>query len=163
VAEVVRGLAHHGIAVVEGADTSNHDLAMAAVGRAPVTQGLGLPEVGVTLDAHGGVVVDEFSRSSVPHIYAVGDVTSRVALTPVACREGWGVEAALFGGNPTPIRHELIPPAVFAQPPVATVGITEPAARASGRDVAVFRSKFRPMRYALSGRDEHVMLKLVVD
>ena len=98
-----------------------------------------------------------------PHIYAVGDVTGRVALTPVAIREGHAVADTLFGNRPTPIQHELIPTAVFAQPPVATVGLTEPAALAAGHDVQVFRAKFRPMRYALSGRDEQVLIKLVVD
>jgi glutathione reductase (NADPH) len=165
VAEVERGLVAHGVTLVTALDLAGieHDVAMAAVGREPVTAGLGLAEAGVRLDPRGGVVVDEWSRSSVPHIYAIGDVTDRVALTPVAIREGHAVADTLFGNRPTPIHHHLIPSAVFAQPPIAGVGLTEPAAIAAGHDVAVFRARFRPMRYALSGRDEHVLIKLVVD
>jgi glutathione reductase (NADPH) len=96
-------------------------------------------------------------------VFAVGDVTARVSLTPVAIREGQAVADSLFGGRPTPIRHHLIPTAVFAQPPAAAVGLSEAAARAAGIDCAIHRARFRPMRYALSARDEHVMIKLVVD
>jgi glutathione reductase (NADPH) len=163
--EVVRGLEQHGVRVVTGEDASQipHDLAMAAIGRDPNSVGLGLAEVGVKIDRHGAVVVDEWSRTSVPHIHAIGDVTCRVALTPVAIREGHALADTLFGNRPTPFRHHLIPTAVFAQPPAATVGLSEPAALAAGHSIEVFRTRFRPMRYALSGRDEHVMLKLVVD
>ncbi|MFN0250658.1 MAG: glutathione-disulfide reductase [Kofleriaceae bacterium] len=139
------------------------DLAMAAIGREPSTSGIGLDAVGVALDHRGAIVVDEWSRSSVPHIYAVGDVTGRVALTPVAIREGHAVADTLFGNRPTPIHHHLIPSAVFGQPPAASVGYTEPGARSKGHEVHIYRAKFRPMRYALSGRDEHVLIKLVVD
>jgi glutathione reductase (NADPH) len=139
------------------------DLAMAAIGREPRSAGLGLAEVGVRLDARGAITVDEYSRTSVSHIHAVGDVTGRVALTPVAIREGHAVADTLFGGRPTPIRHHLIPTAVFAQPPAAAIGLTEPAAQQAGHEVAVFRTQFRPMRYALSGRDEHVLIKVIVD
>lgn len=139
------------------------DLAMAAIGREPRSGGLGLAEAGVTIDARGAIPVDEYSRTSVPHIHAVGDVTGRVALTPVAIREGHAVADTLFGGRPTPVHHHLIPTAVFAQPPAASIGLTEPAAGEAGHDVAVFRTKFRPMRYALSGRDEQVMIKVIVD
>jgi glutathione reductase (NADPH) len=136
---------------------------MAAIGRIPNTAGLGLAEAGVEMSEHGGVPVDQFSQTNVPHIYAVGDVTERVALTPIAIREGHAVADTLFGGKPTPIIHELIPTAVFSQPPAATIGFSEAAALAAGREVAIFRAKFRPMRYALSGREEQVMIKLVVD
>ncbi len=139
------------------------DLAMAAIGREPSTTGIGLVEAGVQLDHRNAIVVDEFSRTSVPHIYAVGDATGRVALTPVAIREGHAVADTLFGNRPTPIHHHLIPSAVFGQPPAASVGLTERGAQAKGHDLRVFRAKFRPMRYALSGRDEHVLIKLVVD
>jgi len=139
------------------------DLAMAAIGREPASTDIGLVEVGVTLDARNAVVVDEWSRTSVPHIYAVGDVTGRVALTPVAIREGHAVADTLFGNRPTPVHHDLIPSAVFSQPAAASVGLSEPAAHAKGFDLHIYRAKFRPMRYALSGRDEHVMIKLVVD
>jgi len=161
--EVERGLAAHGIELV----TADHiefacDLKMAAVGREPMSAGLGLAEAGVALDARGAITVDAYSRSNVPHIFAVGDVTQRVQLTPIAIREGHAVSDTLFGGRPTAIVHELIPTAVFAQPPAATIGLTEPAARAMGHDIQVFRARFRPMRYALSGRDEHVLIKLIV-
>jgi glutathione reductase (NADPH) len=139
------------------------DAAMAAIGRDPMTAGLGLVEAGVTLDTRGAIVVDEWSRTSVPHIYAVGDVTGRVALTPVAIREAHAVADTVFGNRPTPVQHELIPTAVFSQPPAACVGLGEHAARAAGHELRVFRAKFRPMRYALSGRPEHVRIKLVVD
>ena len=173
---VTKGLVAHGVDVVccgnliangrsliAGDRTIDVDVAMAAIGRAPATVGLGAIEAGVTLDANGAIVVDEMSRSSVPNIYAVGDVSGRVALTPVAIREGHAVADTLFGGRPTPIHHRLIPTAVFGQPPAAAIGLTEPGARELGHDVVVFRAKFRPMRYAISGRDEQVLVKVVVD
>jgi glutathione reductase (NADPH) len=161
--EVERGLVAHGVQLVTGdrVDFST-DLAMAAIGREPNSAGMGLVEAGVALDAHGAIVVDEYSRSRVPHIFAVGDVTARVQLTPIAIREGHAVADTLFGDRPTRIVHELIPTAVFAQPPAAAIGLTEPAARAAGHDVQIFKARFKPMRYALSGRDEHVLIKLVV-
>jgi glutathione reductase (NADPH) len=175
--QVTKGLTAHGIEVLRcdelvmsgagtlkiGKRTIEVDCAMSAIGRAPNTQGLGLAEVGVKLDARGAVVVDEMSRSSVPHIYAVGDVSGRVALTPVAIREGHAVADTLFGKRPTPIHHHLIPTAVFSQPACAAIGLTEPAAREAGHDITIFRARFRPMRYALSGRDEQVLIKVIVD
>jgi glutathione reductase (NADPH) len=161
--EVEAGLGAHGIKLVTGDCVDfETDLAMAAIGRVPVSAGIGLAEAGVELDSKGAIVVDPYSRSRVPHIFAVGDVTSRVQLTPIAIREGHAVADTLFGNRPTAIVHELIPTAVFAQPAAAAIGLTEPAARAAGHDVQIFRTRFRPMRYALSGRDEHVLLKLVV-
>ncbi|MEO8702268.1 MAG: glutathione-disulfide reductase [Kofleriaceae bacterium] len=173
---VTKGLVDHGIDVVccteliakgtsllAGDRTIDVDVAMAAIGRTPVTAGLGFVEAGVKLDKLGAIVVDEMSCSSVPHIYAVGDVSGRVALTPVAIREGHAVADTLFGGKPTPIHHRLIPTAVFSQPAAATIGLSEPAAREAGHDVVVFRARFRPMRYALSGRDELVLVKVLVD
>jgi glutathione reductase (NADPH) len=161
--EVERNLVLHGIKLVTG-DCVDFptELAMAAIGRAASTAGLGLEEVGVELDPRGAVVVDDYSRTRVPHIFAVGDVTARMQLTPVAIREGHAVADTLFGNRPTAVIHELIPTAVFAQPPCAAIGLTEPAARAAGHDVQIFRARFRPMRYSLSGRDEHVLIKLVV-
>ena len=156
-------LAVTGSTLIVGDRRIEVDLAMAAIGREPASKGLGLRELGIALDGRGAIVVDEYSRSSVPHIYAVGDVTGRVALTPIAIREGHAVAETLFGDRPTAIHHHLIPTAVFAQPAIATIGLTEPAARASGHDVTIFRARFRPMRYALSGRDESVVIKLVVD
>jgi glutathione reductase (NADPH) len=136
---------------------------MAAIGRDAVTAELGLASAGVALDARGAITVDEWSRTNVAHIYAVGDVTGRVALTPVAIREGHAVADTLFGNRPTPIHHHLIPTAVFAQPAAAAIGISEPVAQAAGHDVVVFRARFRPMRYALCGRDEQILIKVIVD
>jgi glutathione reductase (NADPH) len=155
----------HGAAQVMRAAGRDHevDLAMAAIGRAPRSDGLGLEDAGVRVDERGAIIVDKFSRTNVSSIYAVGDVTGRVALTPIAIREGHAVADTLFGGRPTPIHHHLIPTAVFAQPPAAAIGLTEPAAQEDGHDIAVFRTQFRPMRYALSGRDEQVMIKVIVD
>jgi glutathione reductase (NADPH) len=161
--EVERGLAAHGIKLVCGDRVDfEHDLAMAAIGREPASAGMGLVEAGVVLDSRGAIVVDEFSRSRVPHIFAVGDVTARVQLTPIAIREGHAVADTLFGNRPTKIIHELIPTAVFAQPPAAAIGLTEPVARAEGHELTIYRARFRPMRYALSGREEHVLMKMIV-
>jgi len=156
-------LVRRGNHVIVGDREIEVDVAMAAIGRDPATADLGLASAGVALDAHGAIPVDEWSRTNVGHIYAVGDVTGRVALTPVAIREGHAVADTLFGNRPTPIHHHLIPTAVFAQPAAAAIGLTEPTARAAGHDVVVFRAKFRPMRYALSGRDEQVVIKVLVD
>jgi glutathione reductase (NADPH) len=175
-AQVTANLAAHGIDFVVAGEVVRRpgcviaagrevavDAAMAAIGRDPASAELGLAEAGVALDARGAIKVDEWSRSSVAHIYAVGDVTGRVALTPIAIREGHAVADTLFGNRPTAIAHDLIPTAVFAQPAAATVGLTEPAARAAGHELTIFRARFRPMRYALSGRDEQVLIKVVVD
>ncbi|MBV8756131.1 MAG: FAD-dependent oxidoreductase [Deltaproteobacteria bacterium] len=164
VSEVHKGLVAHGIET-HHAPTVPPDsgLAMSAIGRAPNIDGLGLDAVGVTLAAHGGIAVDEWSRTSVPDIYAVGDVTARVALTPVAIREGHALADTLFGRRPTPMHYDKIPTAVFSQPPAAAVGLTQPAAEALGHELRIFKARFRPMKHALAGRDEHVMIKLVVD
>ncbi|MBC7976682.1 MAG: glutathione-disulfide reductase [Myxococcales bacterium] len=156
-------LVRRGNHVIAGGREIEIDLAMAAIGRDPATVEIGLEPAGVAIDARGAIVVDEWSRTNVPHIYAVGDVTGRVALTPVAIREGHAVADTLFGNRPTPIVHHLIPTAVFSQPAAAAVGLTEPAARANGHDVVVFRARFRPMRYALSGRNEQILIKVIVD
>ena len=136
---------------------------MFATGRQPVTAGLGLEAAGVRLDAHGAVIVDEYSRSSVPHIHAVGDVTNRVALTPVAIREGAAVATTLFGGRRVAVDHRDVPHAVFGQPPVGTVGLSEAAASAAYESVDVYTATFRPLKYTLSGRNERTLVKLVVD
>ena len=161
--EVVRGEFDGAQRMLVGDRTIEVDLAMAAIGRTPRIEGIGLVEAGVKLDERGAIVVDELSRTSVPHIHAVGDVTGRVALTPVAIREGHAVADTLFGHRPTPVLHHLIPTAVFSQPPAAAIGLSEPAATSAGHDVTVFRARFRPMRYALSGRAEQVLIKVVVD
>ena len=165
VAEITTGLERAGIAISNTGSIAEipHDVAMAAIGRAPVSGGMGLEQLGVKLGPGGSIVVDEWSRSSVPHIYAVGDVTCRVPLTPIAIREGQAFADTVFGGKPTPMLYHAIPTAVFAQPPAAACGFTEPGATHAGHDVVVYRARFRPMRYALSGRDEQVLVKLVVD
>jgi glutathione reductase (NADPH) len=139
------------------------DAVMYATGRNPATSALGLAEIGVKLDARGGTVVDDFSRTSVPAIYAVGDVTDRIALTPVAIREGAAVATTLFGGTPVAIDHQNIPTSVFSQPPIGTVGLTQHAAIARYGSAEVYRTRFRPLRHTLTGRDEYSMMKLVVD
>jgi glutathione reductase (NADPH) len=139
------------------------DAVMVATGRVPNTSRLGLAEVGVTLDEEGGVVVDRFCRSSVGNIYAVGDVTNRIALTPVAIREGGAVALTLFGGTETPVDLDDVPSAVFSQPPVGTVGLTEARAVEKLGRVDIYKASFRPLRHTLSGRDERTLVKLVVD
>jgi glutathione reductase (NADPH) len=139
------------------------DAVMFATGRAPHTAGLGLAGIGVKLDPQGGVVVDRFCRASLPHVYAVGDVTHRIALTPVAIREGAAVATTLFGGTETPVDHDDVPSAVFSQPPVGTVGLTEAKAVEKFGRADVYKASFRPLRHTLSGRDERTLVKLVVD
>ncbi|HUL93500.1 MAG TPA: glutathione-disulfide reductase [Burkholderiales bacterium] len=139
------------------------DAVMVATGRVPNTAGLGLKEVGVRLDEAGGVAVDRFCRSSVANIYAVGDVTHRIALTPVAVREGGAVAMTLFGGAETPVDLDDVSSAVFSQPPVGTVGLTEARAVEKFGKVDVYKASFRPLRHTLSGRDERTLVKLVVD
>ncbi|MBA3460532.1 MAG: glutathione-disulfide reductase [Deltaproteobacteria bacterium] len=156
-------LALKGTTLTLGNRSIEVDLAMAAIGRDPKSGSMGLAEAGVALDERHAITVDEWSRTNVPHIYAVGDVTGRVALTPVAIREGHAVADTLFGNRPTPIHHHLIPTAVFSQPAASSIGLTEPGAIAAGHDARVYCARFKPMRYALSGRDEQVVIKLIVD
>jgi glutathione reductase (NADPH) len=139
------------------------DTVLYATGRTPNTARLGLAEAGVRLDEEGGVVVDGFCRSSVANIYAVGDVTHRIALTPVAIREGAAVAMTLFGGIETPVDHDDVPSAVFSQPPVGTVGLSEGKAVAKLGKVDIYKASFRPLRHTLSGRDERTLMKLVVE
>ena len=139
------------------------DAVMFATGRTANTARVGLAETGVRLDDAGGVVVDRFCRSSVANIYAVGDVTHRLALTPVAIREGAAVATTLFGGVETPVDHDDVPSAVFSQPPVGTVGLSESKAVEKLGQVDIYKTTFRPLRHTLSGRDERTLMKLVVD
>ncbi len=139
------------------------DKLLCALGRLPNTSGLGLEEAGVELGLKGEVLVDEYLRSSVPNILAVGDCIDRIALTPVALAEGMAVAETLFNDNPTSVDYANVPSAIFSQPTVGTVGLTETEARDAGHEVVIFRSNFRPMRHTLSGRDEMTMMKLVVD
>jgi glutathione reductase (NADPH) len=146
-----------------GGERIECEAVMLATGRAPATARLGLPGIGVALDGAGGVRVDRFCRSSVPHVYAVGDVTHRIALTPVAIREGAAVATTLFGGQETPVDHDDVPSAVFSQPPVGAVGLTEERAVEKFGTVEIYKASFKPLRHTLSGRDERTLVKLVVD
>jgi glutathione reductase (NADPH) len=145
-----------------GAEVSA-DCILYATGRRPNTRNMGFAEAGVRLDSNGAVIVDEASRTSVPNIYAVGDVTDQLNLTPVAIAEGRALAETLFNNNPMIVDHETVPTAVFSQPPVGTVGLTEREARARYGAVDIYRTRFRPMKNILAGRDERTMMKLVVD
>ncbi|MCK5779061.1 MAG: glutathione-disulfide reductase [Rhodospirillales bacterium] len=138
------------------------DLVMYATGRGPNTKGIGLEEVGVEMDKNGAIVVDEYSKTNIDNIYAIGDVTDRIQLTPVALAEGMAFARTVFAGEPTSMSYENVPSAVFSQPPIGTVGLTEADAR-KDHDVLIFQSRFRPMKHTLSGRDEHSVMKLIVD
>ncbi|MBN9583065.1 MAG: glutathione-disulfide reductase [Afipia sp.] len=140
------------------------DRVMFAIGRHPNVKGLGLDNAGVALNpVNGGIAVDAFSRTSVPHIYAVGDVTQRINLTPVAIREGHAFADTVFGGRPTRVDHNDIPTAVFTQPEVGTVGLTEAEARAQYTHVDIYKASFRPLKATLSGSESRVLMKLIVD
>ena len=139
------------------------DAVMAATGRKPNTAGIGLEQVGVDLDKAGAVKVDAWSRSSVANIYAVGDVTNRINLTPVAIREGHAFADTVYGNKPRQADHADVPSAVFSQPNVGSVGLSEADARKQYGNVDIYRTSFKPMRHTLSGRDEKILMKLVVD
>ncbi len=144
-------------------ETLETDLVMYATGRVPNTSGLGLIAAGVETGKHGEVMVDEFSKTSVDNIYAVGDVTNRVALTPVAIREGAAFAESVFNNTPTKVDYNCIPTAVFSEPEIGTVGLTETQAREKYGDIHIYKSLFRPMKYTLSGREEKMIMKLIVD
>jgi len=143
-------------------ETLEVDAALYATGRTPNTRGIGLEEVGVQLDAVGAIAVDRMSQTAVPSIYAVGDCTNRKNLTPVAIHEGRAFAETVFHDRPMSVDHEYVASAVFSQPPVGTVGYSEREARALFGKVDVYVTNFRPMKHTLSGRDERVMMKLVV-
>jgi glutathione reductase (NADPH) len=137
------------------------DAVIFATGRRPNSDDLGLEELGVSVARGGAVEVDEYSQTAVPSIYAIGDVTDRVALTPVAIREGMAFVETVFKGNPTPVDHEMIPSAVFTQPELGTVGLTEDAAAEQG-PIEVYCTSFRPMQTAFVDSPDRVLMKLVV-
>jgi glutathione reductase (NADPH) len=139
------------------------DTVMFAIGRRPNTAGLGLESVGVETTPIGAVVVDAFSRTNVPNIYAVGDVTNRVNLTPVAIREGHAFADSVFGGKPTQVDHANVATAVFSEPELGVVGLTEAQAMETLKIVQVYEASFRPMKSTLSGRETRVLMKLIVD
>ncbi|MBL4633502.1 MAG: glutathione-disulfide reductase [Kofleriaceae bacterium] len=143
----------------------NTDLIMWATGRRPNTENLGLAEAGVTLGKRGEVCIDSFGKTDVDSIYAVGDCTDRLQLTPIAIREGQAVADNLFGksGNKVCFDHPIVPTAIFTQPEAATVGLTEAQAKESHANLHVYLSTFKPLFHSMSGRDEEVMMKLLVD
>ena len=139
------------------------DQVLVATGRRPNTARLGLENAGVVTDAVGAIMVDGYSQSLIPSIYAVGDVTNRAALTPVAIREGHAFADTVFGGRPTMVDHAIIPTAVFSTPEIGVVGCTEATARARYGEIDVYKTSFRPMKATLSGGSDRVLMKLLVD
>ena len=139
------------------------DKVMFAIGRWPNARGLGLEAAGVAFGERHAVLVDRFSQTSVPHIYAIGDVTDRIALTPVAIREGHAFADTVFGNRPTPVDHHEVATAVFSEPEIGAVGLTEAEACAQFATVDIYKTTFRPMKATLSGRNTRVFMKLVVD
>jgi glutathione reductase (NADPH) len=139
------------------------DKVMFATGRHPNVEGFGLEAVGVRLAANGGIEVDAYSQTRVPHIYAVGDVTNRINLTPVAIREGHAFADTVFGDKPTRVDHADVPTAVFSEPEIGTIGLTEAQACAQLAKVDIYKTMFRPMKATLAGRDTRAFMKLVVD
>jgi glutathione reductase (NADPH) len=162
VAAIENAGTHFSVALSSG-NRVTADRVMFAVGRAPNVATLGLKEAGVALAKNRGVAVDEYSRTSAPSIYAVGDVTNRINLTPVAIREGHAFADTVFGGKPTAVDHTNVPTAVFSDPEIGAVGLTEAEARARLARTDIYRAMFRPLKATLSGRDTTVLLKLVVD
>lgn len=150
-------------ATLSGEVTRDVDVTLLATGRVPTTAGLGLENAGVDMTRHGAVVVDRWSTTNVPTIFAVGDVTDRVNLTPVAIREGHAFADTVFGGKRVSVDHDLIPTAVFTTPELGTVGLSQAAALDRFEAVDVYKTSFRPMRATLSGRDDRVMMKILVD
>jgi glutathione reductase (NADPH) len=148
---------------IAGSSPIEADLLLWAVGRAPNTKGLGLEAAGVELGKNGAILVDEDNQSSVPSIYAIGDVTDRVQLTPVAIREGQAFADTVFGKTPCRVDYANIPSAVFSHPPIAAVGFTEGEARNKLGSYKTYVSDFRPMKHVLAGRNERSLYKLIVD
>jgi glutathione reductase (NADPH) len=154
----------HGLCVgLSDHDSVTVDQVMFATGRRPNVKGLGLEKAGVLLDEKGAIAVDAYSRTSAPHIYAVGDVTDRVALTPVAIREGHAFADTVFGGKDIKVDHSDIPTAVFSEPEVGVIGLTEAEARKNLARVDIYKTSFRPMKFTVAGRDARSFFKLVVD
>ena len=144
-------------------DPVSADVVLFATGRKPNVDGLGLDSAGVELDDKGAIKVDDYSRTSCESIYAVGDVTDRLQLTPVAIREGHAFADTVFGNNPRTVDYDCVPSAVFSHPPLAGVGMTEAQAKNKLGTVKVYTSDFRPMKYVLAGREERALYKMIVD
>lgn len=149
------------VALTQGA-ARPADVVLAAIGRVPATAGLGCERAGIAMNADGAVKVDSYSRTTSPKVWAVGDVTNRMNLTPVAIREGQAFALTEYHGRPTTFDHDLIPTAVFTQPPVGTVGLTEEQARELYGNVDIYKTRFKPMKQALSGDPVRTFMKLVV-
>jgi glutathione reductase (NADPH) len=139
------------------------DEVMLAIGRRPNTRDLGLESVGVATDAAGAIVVDRYSRTSIPNIYAVGDVTNRLQFTPVAIREGAAFVETVFGGRPTAVDYENVPVAVFGNPEAGSVGLTEEEARSRHTSLDIYRAHVKPLPNRVAGRDERMLIKMIVD
>lgn len=161
--EVTRSPAGGLTARTKAGATIAADQVMLALGRDPNTAGLGLETAGVELDHRGAVIVDAYSRTNVPHIFALGDVTDRVQLTPVAIHEAMCFIETVYKNNPTAPDHDLIATAVFSQPEIGTVGLSEEEACAKFDEIEVYRAEFRPMKATLSGRAEKMIMKLIVN
>ena len=144
-------------------ETLNVDQVMMAIGRAPKTDGLGLEKAGVATGPVGEIIVDDYSRTNVEHIFAIGDVTNRVQLTPVAIHEAMCFLDTVYRDKPTKPDFDTIPTAVFSQPEIGTVGLSEDEAATRFDELEIYRAEFRPMRHTLSGRQERMIMKLVVD
>ena len=162
IAAIEKGRSRTTVTLKDGS-TLDTGLVMYATGRRPSTAGIGLEAAGVKMGEKGEIVVDAYSRSSVESIYAVGDVTNRVNLTPVAIREGHAFADTVFGGKPTAVDHQLVPTAVFSTPEIGSVGLTEAAARERYPKLDIYKARFRPLKHTLSRRDEIMLMKLLVD
>ncbi|MEO1745216.1 MAG: glutathione-disulfide reductase [Pseudomonadota bacterium] len=148
---------------LSGGDVMNVDQVMLALGRKPNTAGLGLDKAGVEIDQKGCILVDDYSKTNVDNIFAVGDVTDRLQLTPVAIHESMCLVQTLFNNNPTKPDHDTVATAVFSQPEIGTVGLTEQQAVDTYDEIEVYKATFRPMHNVLPGRQEKMMMKLIVD
>lgn len=162
IASIGRNVLNYAVELEDG-ETLEADKVMFATGRSPNTTGLGLEVVGVKLGELGEILVDERSRTSVENIYAVGDVTDRINLTPVAIREGQAFADTLFGLKIVTVDHELVPTAVFSTPEIGTVGLPEHVAHQRHPNVDIYKASFRPLKNTVSGRDERTLMKLIVD
>ena len=162
IAAIDKGFGHYHVTLRDGSKVETGRV-MYATSRLPNSQALGLEAAGVELGEKGAIVVDKFSRSSVASIYAVGDVTNRVNLTPVAIREGHAFADTVFANTPVCVDHDLVPTAVFATPEIGTVGLPEHLAQARYPKLDVYKARFRPLKHTLSGRDERMFMKLLVD
>ncbi len=148
-------------AVATDGSEAEYDLVLYATGRRPNTEGLGLEGIGIALGRSGEIPVDRFSQTAVPSVFAVGDVTGRINLTPVAIREGHAFADTVFGGKPTAFDHKLVASAIFTQPEMGSVGLSEEAAREQ-EPIEVYSTAFRPMKTAFAGKPDRVLMKLIV-